>query len=119
MAGKISLVEPTDELIAELTKPVTVKVKNKYHDVDYVTVTPNVDVASTEDLITLYAIQNGYANHVYGLEHYKTVKDINELDGGTSPTGVYDEQHFYHYNIYSQADLLNDVTGEDLQQLQN
>ena len=113
MAGKISLVEPTDELIAELTKPVTVKVKNKYHDVDYVTVTPNVDVASTEDLITLYAIQNGYANHVYSLEHYKTVKDINELDGGTSPTGVYDEQHFYHYNIYSQADLLNDVTGED------
>ncbi len=117
MAGKISLVEPTDEVVAELTKPVTVRIKNKYHDVEYVQVTPSVSTSSnagavsTEELITLFAIQNGYAQHVYDTEYYKTVKDINFLDGGTTKTGFYDERFLYHYGLYSLPHLLNTVTG--------
>lgn len=108
MGGIIDIFEPSDALIAELKAPVTIRYKNKYHDVKYMTVIPDVEVTSTEEDFTLWAIQNDYAEHSKDLKDYKTVEDIASQDGGSMFIQDYEgsEYRYYHDSLYSVQEIL-------------
>lgn len=112
MGGIIDIFEPSDELIAELKAPVTIRYKNKYHDVKYMTVIPDVEVTSTEEDFTLWAIQNDYAEHSKDLKDYKTVEDIASQDGGSRFDEVGSEYRYYHDSLYSVKEILKKYNVE-------
>jgi Ca2+-binding RTX toxin-like protein len=99
IAGVKDIVEPSDALIAELSKPYTVtKTNPRTGETKTETITPDIDFTSTEELLTLYAIKHDYCKHSRDLSDYKSVKDIKWEDGGTYLQTVYSEhpQETYH-----------------------
>ena len=97
MAGVKDIVEPSDALIAELSKPYTVtKTNPRTGETKTETITPDIDFTSSEELLTLYAIQHNYCIHSRDLSNYKTVEDIKFEDGGTYLATVFKEEKLYH-----------------------
>ena len=68
----------------------------------------NIDTTSTEQALTLYAIQHNYCNHSKDISEYKTVNDIEYEDGGTYFENVNPEDHTYHDPLQSIKSILSD-----------
>jgi len=96
MAGKINMVAPTKEEIEKLTAPVTRKTTDAYGNEIETTKIPKVDFTSSEEKLTLYAIQRNYCNHSLDSSDYKSIKDIKTEDGGTYFADINSEIHQYH-----------------------
>ena len=68
----------------------------------------SIDCTSTEQALTLYAIQHNYCNHSKDISAYKTVNDIEFEDGGTYFENVNPEDHTYHDPLQSIRSILAD-----------
>ncbi|MBQ9244930.1 hypothetical protein IJ182_01540 [bacterium] len=108
IAGKRDIVEPTADVISKYTAPKIVKEIDPWTGEEITkTVKPAaVDFTSTEELFTLYAIQNNYCNHSKDVSAYKSVKDIEYEDGGSYKVNISDLDHLYHDTIERIAALL-------------
>jgi len=98
MAGKVDLVNITDDII------------NSYQQTDFFgnLTTSGISFISSEQLLTLYAIQHDYCNHSKDISAYKTVNDIEGQDGGTYFEDVPGQAHLYHDTMQSINAILND-----------
>ena len=90
IAGKVDITDITDSVKAEYAD-------NK-----------DVSLVSSEDYLTLYAIQHDYCNHSKDISLYKSVSDIEEGDGGTYFVDIGSEQHIYHDTLQSVNSILRD-----------